>query len=47
LGEPIGSTVLAYFLLGETPAALKLFGAILILAGIYVAARGEAVPKPQ
>jgi drug/metabolite transporter (DMT)-like permease len=39
LGEPIGSTILAYFLLKETPSTLKLFGAILILAGIYLASR--------
>ncbi|MGB7297491.1 MAG: DMT family transporter, partial [Candidatus Aminicenantales bacterium] len=37
IGEPIGSTILAYFLLEETPAALKIFGAILILVGIYLA----------
>jgi drug/metabolite transporter (DMT)-like permease len=43
LGEPIGSTILAYFLLDETPTALKLFGAILILAGITIASRGEVV----
>jgi drug/metabolite transporter (DMT)-like permease len=42
LGEPVGSTLLAYFLLGETPAALKIFGAILILAGIYIASKNEA-----
>lgn len=36
LGEPIGSTVLAYVLLGEAPTALKLFGAALILAGIVL-----------
>jgi drug/metabolite transporter (DMT)-like permease len=41
LGEPIGSAVLAYFLLEETPTVLKIFGAILILAGIFVASRGE------
>ena len=41
LGEPIGSTLLAYFFLGETPTALKIFGAILILAGIYIASRSE------
>lgn len=41
LGEPIGSAVLAYFLLQEVPSGLKIFGAILILAGIYVASRGE------
>jgi drug/metabolite transporter (DMT)-like permease len=41
LGEPIGSTILAYFLLQETPTPLKIFGAILILAGIYIASRAE------
>ena len=41
LGEPIGSAVLAYILLDETPTWLKIFGAILILAGIYIASRGE------
>ncbi len=41
LGEPIGSVILAYFFLGETPTALMLFGAILILTGIYLASRGE------
>jgi drug/metabolite transporter (DMT)-like permease len=37
LGEPIGSTVLAYFLLSETPSLIKVIGGILILVGIYVA----------
>jgi drug/metabolite transporter (DMT)-like permease len=37
LGEPIGSTILAYIFLGEVPSILKIFGAILILAGIYIA----------
>jgi drug/metabolite transporter (DMT)-like permease len=37
LGEPIGSTILAYFILKEAPTMLKLVGAGLILAGIYVA----------
>lgn len=41
LGEPIGSTILAYFLLHETPAAMKVIGAILILAGIMIASRSE------
>ena len=41
LGEPIGSTILAFFLLGEKPAVLKVFGAILILLGIYLASRSE------
>jgi len=42
LGEPIGSTVLAVFLLGEMPSALKIAGGVLILAGIAVASRGPA-----
>ncbi|MBN2147002.1 MAG: DMT family transporter [Anaerolineales bacterium] len=37
LGEPIGSTILAYFLLRETPTWLKIAGGVLILFGIYVA----------
>jgi drug/metabolite transporter (DMT)-like permease len=41
LGEPIGSTLLAYFLLEETPSAMKIFGAILILFGIYIASQSE------
>lgn len=41
LGEPIGSTILAYLLLDETPPALKIFGAILILAGIFIASQSE------
>jgi drug/metabolite transporter (DMT)-like permease len=43
LGEPIGATVLAYFILNEKPTILKIFGAILILAGIYIASRTEAI----
>jgi len=42
LGEPIGSALLAYFLLDETPTALMIFGAILILIGIYIASRRES-----
>lgn len=42
LGEPIGSTILAYFLLGEKPTMIKIFGGILILIGIYIASRAEA-----
>ena len=37
LGEPIGSTILAYFFLNEMPSAVKIIGAILILAGIGLA----------
>jgi drug/metabolite transporter (DMT)-like permease len=41
LGEPVGAIVLAYFLLQELPPALKIFGAILTLVGIYLATRSE------
>ena len=47
LGEPIGSTILALIFLKERPTAFKLFGAILILAGIYVATQGEARRKAR
>ena len=39
LVEPIGSAILAYFLLRETPAAGVLLGGLLILVGIYLASR--------
>jgi len=41
LGEPIGSTILAYFLLNEQPSVLKVIGAILIFAGIIIASQSE------
>ena len=41
LGEPIGSTILAYIILKESPSPLKTAGAVLILAGIYVASVRE------
>lgn len=41
LGEPIGSTVLAFFLLRETPSALEIIGGVLILTGIYFASRQQ------
>jgi len=36
LGEPVGSSILAYIFLGERPSGLKIFGAILILIGIMI-----------
>ena len=48
LGEPISSAILAYFILGETPTSLMIFGAILILIGIYISSRkenGPAIPN--
>lgn len=44
LGEPVGSTVLAYFLLGEPVTALKALGGVLILVGIYLSSRRSVAP---
>ena len=41
LGEPIGSAVLAWFILQELPASLTLLGGVLILIGIYVSSRNR------
>ena len=39
LGEPVGSTILAYFILGEGLTTWKVIGGILIFAGILIALR--------
>jgi drug/metabolite transporter (DMT)-like permease len=41
LGEPIGSAILAFFLLNETPTVIVISGGVLILIGIYLASRSE------
>lgn len=41
LGEPIGSAILAYFILNEKPSMLTLGGGILILAGIYLSTKSD------
>jgi drug/metabolite transporter (DMT)-like permease len=41
LGEPIGSTLLAWWLLGEQPTLWAVLGGLLILSGIVVASRAE------
>jgi drug/metabolite transporter (DMT)-like permease len=47
LGEPVGSTILAYFILHEKPGLIKLIGGGLILVGIYIASRSEAEKSPE
>jgi len=42
LAEPVGATILAIPLLGQVPTWPSAAGGVLILAGIFVAARGEA-----
>lgn len=44
LGEPLGSTLLAYFILGEGLTIWKFFGGISIFAGILIALR-KTVPS--
>lgn len=42
LGEPVGATILAYFILREAPTVVKIAGGALILGGIYVSLREES-----
>lgn len=44
LGEPIGSAILAFIILGERPAPLTIVGGGFILAGIYLAAKTGQPP---
>ena len=41
LGEPVGAALLAYFFFGERFGALQFAGFVLLLLGIFVAARDE------
>ncbi len=43
LGEPVGTTILAVIILREAPTWIEAAGGVLILAGIYLASRREAV----
>jgi drug/metabolite transporter (DMT)-like permease len=47
LGEPIGTTILAFILLDEQPAGLMLIGAVLILVGILIASSRARSTSPQ
>jgi len=47
LGEPIGSTILAFILLQEVPTLVKIFGAILILGGIILASQDSSTENPE
>ncbi len=46
LAEPVGSTLLAYLLLGESPAPLFWVGAPFVLAGVWLSARTGERPAP-
>jgi drug/metabolite transporter (DMT)-like permease len=41
LGEPVFATIFALLILKEIPTAVEIFGGILVMTGIYVAARME------
>ena len=41
LAEPIGSGILAFFILGEAVTMFTAIGAALVLAGIYIASKVE------
>ncbi|MGH8679214.1 MAG: DMT family transporter [Burkholderiales bacterium] len=45
LGEPVGSALLAWWLLGEHFTALQFGGFAVVLIGIFAAARGEAANR--
>lgn len=47
LGEPVGSTILAYFFLHEIPNLMKLIGGGIILIGIYITSRSSSGLAPN
>lgn len=47
LGEPVGSTILAFLILGEVPPLLTLAGGLVVLAGIGLVARQGVGPGPD
>jgi drug/metabolite transporter (DMT)-like permease len=48
LGEPVGATVIAAFVLDEVPTLLELAGAAVVLVGVYLALRhAEPVIAPE
>jgi len=42
VGEPIGASILAWLVLGETPGALVAFGGLAAVCGIYLTVRGQS-----
>lgn len=47
LGEPVGAAILAWFFFEEGFTPLQLIGFVLLLAGIFIAARGEKASAPE
>jgi drug/metabolite transporter (DMT)-like permease len=46
LGEPVGSTILAFVLLGEIPTPVTVLGGVVVLAGIYLTTSGSSDADP-
>lgn len=42
LGEPVGATILAYFIFGQAPTVLQTAGGIIIITGLYVFIRSSS-----
>jgi drug/metabolite transporter (DMT)-like permease len=47
LGEAVGATILATIVLRETPSALEIAGALLVLTAVYVALRPGRLPAGE
>lgn len=49
LGEPVGATLLGYFILGEAPTVNEIWGGLLILGGIFIVMRQrhDRVDRPS
>lgn len=47
MAEPVGATLLAMVILGETPSAGVVIGGALILLGVYVAIVSEGARRPE
>jgi drug/metabolite transporter (DMT)-like permease len=47
LGEPVGSTVLALFLLDEVPGVVTLVGGAIVLGGIYLTTRARTTDESE
>lgn len=47
LGEPVGATILAYFIFGEVPSILQLAGGCVILTGLTIFITSQRMPEPE
>lgn len=47
LGEPVGATILAFFLLGEKLAGWQIVGGLLVLAGVFFFLTQKQKPIPE